>query len=293
MTKYKKQGLVVFFAVFICLSATASAVSAASISMPGYSNVDLVMADNQPIRFGDGLTDTYNFFNGGGLNAVHISNNAVNKTNYGEVTKVATVNGAKTGTFYFTDTGGRGWQDDGILMIAVNGTEADLANLSITINASGYQWSPISSGYPAYNTTTYSSTWNGTYSGSNFFSDTSYNSTWKPAPTANYPFYDGQNVTLDQSNGNNFHIIFVDLYAGIIGTNTLSKSGWSNGTVYNKGAIKVNYAVNGLPQGSLVAFDPYAYCQNVMGGGVHWTNAVNTAGNNSGSTTSGYYVYNW
>ncbi len=47
----------------------------------------------------------------------------------------------QSGTFYFSDTGGRGWNDNGILMIAINGTIPD--NFWIHITASGYQWTPL------------------------------------------------------------------------------------------------------------------------------------------------------
>lgn len=292
MSKFKKPSTYIV-AVFLCIIA-AGAVSA-SMTIPWYQNVNLTVANaNHTVRFQEsGIpTNTYNYFAGQsagqGLNALHISNNNSNN-NYGQVTKTHNT----TGTFYLSDTGGRGWDDDGILMIAVNGTNASLANLQIQISSAGYNWTPVSTGsYPAYNQTHYTQGISETFYGSNFFSDSySYNSTWKPSTSANYPFYDGQNVTQDQANGNTFHMIFVDLYAGIIGPGT--QSYWKQ-TGINNGTLQVNYTISGLPQGSLVAFDANAFCNSSnVGTGIHWTNCVNDAGNNSGGTTSGYYVASW
>jgi hypothetical protein len=291
--KNKKQGLSIFLTVFICLSlASVSAVSAYN-PIPTYKNVNLTVANDNGARFDIYGNDKYNFFSptqsaGQGLNALHLTTN-INDP-YGSVTNVNTT----SGTFYLSDTGGRGWDDDGILMIAVNGSMASLSNFAIQINSSGYQWTPVASGaYPAYNNTTYNSlAVSKTFSVSDFNSNvTGYNSTWKPCPYSDYPIYEGQNM----GNTSEFHIIFVDLYAGIIGQNTLSRSDWNNNSanVSNKGMIMVKYAISGLPQGSMVSFNGYAFCNSSnQGQGIRWTNSVNIDGN-QGTGTSGYNVRNF
>lgn len=293
----KKKGLSLFVAVFICLSLVSVTVVSAYTSIPTYKNVNLTVANDDGARFDIFGNDKYNFFSssqssGQGLNALHITDDVNNPD--GTITNTSNT----SGTFYLSDTGGRGWDDDGILMIAVNGSMGSLSNLSIHINSSGYQWTPVTTGtYPAYNNTTYaSSRLSETFTESDFASDVKgYNSTWKPCPSVNYAIYDGQNVTTDTNNNNTFHIIFVDLNAGIIGENTKSQSDWNShlNDIHNQGMIKVTYSVNGLPTNSLLSFNAYAFCNSSnQGQGIRWTNSVNTAGNNS-LYTSGYNVASW
>ncbi|MGB9977947.1 hypothetical protein [Methanobacterium sp.] len=297
MGKFKKPSLTLVFAVFICLSLATAGIVSAAAQISTNKNVNLLVANDDGVRFQAPSipTDTYNFFSATqtatqGLNALHIASSSDTSYAYGDVTNVAATSGTSTGTFYMTDTGGRGWDDNGILMIAVNGTLPD--NFAIQINSAGYQWTPISSGYPTYNSTTYnSSALSETFTKSDFDGNNGYTSTWKPCPATNYPLYEGQNVTVDTLNGNTFHIIFVDLYAGIIGQNTLAS--WNGQNAVDNGALQVNYTINNLPQGSMVAFNSYAYCQSSnQGNGIRWTNSVNNIGNNSIST-SGWNVASW
>lgn len=288
--KFKKPSLSLVLAVFVCFSLVAAGtVSAAPISLPGYKNVNLNIAND--VKFPVAGSGVYNFFNANqgdsqGLNALHIANNTDVTTNYGSVTNTNN----STGTLYLTDTGGRGWDDDGILMIAVNGTIP--ANFSITINSNGYNWTPVLTGsYPTYTTSRDGISHTFTYTDFNN-ANIAYTSTWKPSTSSNYPLYDGEIV----SSSSAFSLIFVDLHAGIIGPNTLSTSSW-NGNLSNvlyKGALQVNYTINNLPSNSMVTFNDYAFCNSSnQGQGIRWTNAVNQAGNNSGGVTSGYSVASW
>lgn len=52
---------------------------------------------------------------GGGLNALHITNNS--SILNGQVTKINTSSTSSSGVFYLTDTGGRGYNDDIILLL--------------------------------------------------------------------------------------------------------------------------------------------------------------------------------
>lgn len=284
MGKFKKPSLSLVFAVFICLSLASAGIVSAYTQIPTYKNVNLSVANDDGVRFqGPNIpTDTYNFFNASqgptqGYNALHITPNP-DTTPYGDVINTNDM----SGTFWLSDTGGRGWDDNGILMIAVNGTLPE--NFAIDITSSGYQWTPVSSGYPAQGAITYvSGATDETFTQSDFTGNNGYYSTWKPATAANYPIYEGQE-TYDDT----FHIIFVDLYAGIIGQNTPYYA-----SLTDDGALQVNYTISNLPADSMVSFNSYAYCQNSnQGNGIRWTNSVNTVGNNSLST-SGWNVASW
>lgn len=287
MEKIKRPSFFLVLTVLICITITAGLVSAAS-QISTNKNVNLKVVNDNGARFDIYSDDTYNFFSTTqtatqGLNALHISSDSSNA--YGDVTNTQNT----SGTFYFTDTGGRGWDDNGILMIAVNGTIPE--NFSIQINSAGYQWTPVLTGdYPDYSTTIYNSAMSETFTQSDFAGDNGYYSYWKPCPATNYPLYEGQDVAVDTSNGNVFHIIFVDLYAGIIGTGT--QNNWGQIGI-NNGALQINYTISNLPSGSMVAFNSYAFCNSSnQGQGIRWTNSVNNVSNNSVST-SGWNVANW
>lgn len=289
MGKFRKPSLSLVLVVFFCLAATVGTVSAYT-QISTNKNVDLTVANNA--KFDVYSNNQYNFFSanqnpGQGLNALHISSDPTNL--YGDITN-ETYTANTPGTFYLTDTGGRGWDDDGILMIAVNGSISELSNLNITITSSGYNWTPVTTGtYPAYNATTRDGIIQ-SFTASDFNSNTTgYSSTWKPCPYTNYAIYDGQNV----ANSSEFHIIFVDLHAGIIGSSTLAREDWSSANVINNGALEVTYTISGLPSSSMVAFDAYAFCNSSnQGQGIRWTNSVNTDGNRT-TGTSGYNIASW
>jgi hypothetical protein len=83
--------------------------------------------------YGAGNNGTYYMkFDGGGLNALHIT------TSTGSPNGQVTNSTSAIGKFYVSDTGGRGYDDDIILMFATNATLS--SDFSIKINASGYQW---------------------------------------------------------------------------------------------------------------------------------------------------------
>lgn len=285
MGKIRKSNMMVTI-VFMCLIMATIGSASAYSSISTNKNVNLVVANDLGARFNINGDNSYNFFSenqneGQGLNALHITNSA--SARYGQVTNTSST----TGTFFMSDTGGRGWDDDGVLMIAVNGS---IDNLAITINASGYVWTPVTTGsYPAYNNTHYLSTLNETFNASDFSGNNGYISTWKPCPTSDYALYEGQDV----STSSDFHIIFVDCKAGIIGTNTLSSSTWTGQSVNNSGMLNVTYSVSGLSSDSLLSFNDYAFCNSSnQGQGIRWTNSVNDDGNRS-TGTSGYNIASW
>ena len=143
MTQKMKTGKI--GRISLCILAALFLVPAVAIT----ATADDVFTDNHHIfvgmtngaRFDEYGNDTYYFkFDGGGLNALHITDD-YNVPN-GQVTNSQSI----TGTFYISDTGGRGYDDDAILMIAVNDTESIPEGFAIRINASGYQWDPTGDG---------------------------------------------------------------------------------------------------------------------------------------------------
>jgi len=266
-----------FMALVICGSAAAD-----QTVIPASMDQNLTVSNDNGARFNaneniTGLNNTYNFFNSSsqsatqGQNALHLSAN--NSTDAGGVVFV----NSSSGVFYISDTGGRGWNDNGILMIAINGTIPD--NFYVIITANGYRWAPLDYNLhpdPANMTYVIGSV-NETFTKEDFLYGLQ---TWKPCPTSNYPIYEGQdtyNLT------NTFSIMFIDLWAGFVGPNT--RSLYPDYTFIDNGMIKITYEFFNLPEGSLAAFGAYAYCQSSkQGEGVRWVNRV------GGTGSSGYYV---
>jgi PKD repeat protein len=264
-------------ALIICGSATAD-----QTVIPSSMDQNLTVSNDNGARYNanenvTGQNNTYNFFNSSsqsatqGQNALHLTTN--NSTDAGGVVFV----NSSSGVFYMSDTGGRGWNDNGILMLAINGTIPD--NFYVIITASGYQWAPLY--YELHpdpaNMTYVIGTVNETFTKEDFLYGPQ---TWKPCPASNYPIYEGQdtyNLT------NTFNIMFIDLWAGFIGPNT--RSLYPDYTFIDNGMIKINYEFFNLPEGSLAAFGAYAYCQSSkQGEGIRWVNR------GSGAGSSGYYV---
>ena len=247
--------------------------------MPANYKVNLIVSNDAGARFDDYSNDSYNFFSATqtsvmGQNALHLSTNNATP-NYGQVT----FSSDQSGVFYMTDTGGRGWNDDGILMLAVNGTVPD--NFRVHIRASGYQWTPVPADqYPACQNITYvTGTLDEYFTSDDFLYGPQI---WKPAPgTGNYyPLFDGQDMN---DTANTFSIMFIDLNAGTLGPNVLSSPTYSGQTVTDNGAIRIEYSLENLQV--LAAFDAYAYTvSSNQGQGIRWTNRL------AGAGSSGYTV---
>ena len=263
----------IIFTALLCaiVLISSGSVAADQTVIPSCADSNLTVANDAGARFDAIGNESYNYFNSTsqsatqGQNALHITTNISNSI--GNVTFTNT----QSGTIYFSDTGGRGWDDNGILMLAINGTIPD--NFWVHITASGYQWTPVL----YYNKPSQSDliyvigSINETFYKSDFIYGPQI---WKPCPAANYPIFAGQNM---DDTTNTFSIIFIDLYAGLIGTNTPYYS-----SLIDNGMIRIDYEFYNLPEGSIAAFNAYAYCQDSkQGEGVRWTNRV---------TDSGYYV---
>jgi PKD repeat protein len=248
----------------------------ASTVIPSNKDVLLQISNEGDARFNNYGNNTYHFFSPTqsstqGMNALHIT------TSPAESSGQVTFSNDQSGVFYLSDTGGRGWDDNGILMLAVNGTIPD--SFRVKIKASGYQWTPVLTGtYPTFNNITYvPEALNETFTRDDFLYGPQI---WRPCAATNYPIFDGQDMTDTE---NTFSILFIDLNAGILGGGTLNQPSFSGQSVTDNGAIKVEYAFENLP--TFAAFDAYAYTvSSNQGQGIRWTNRLSAAG------SSGYAV---
>lgn len=279
----------------VLLFVAAAVVPVAASVWPDNHQTTIPIA-NQPPRFPYQNTTAY-YFNmstsTGGMNAIHITDLSTtsncqtgwlyNGTCFSKI--VETTN--NPGTLYISDTGGRGGQDDILLLVAVNSTEPnDISDFAITINATGYKWTPTSNGYiPSWDPEssrpvfTY---WNGsfdsgdflTYSGEDVFQN------WKFAPTANYPLFNSQAMI-----GGNYHkMMLIDLNMGVVGNQSQVGKAFSH-TYYQNltdlGMVNVTYHITGPdpfdPEGNAkVTFNAYAYTNwtTKEAQGVNWLNQV-------------------
>jgi hypothetical protein len=250
----------ILLVLLICFGPV-SALDTAEGALPAAKHIDIRLANN-PLG-------NYIKFDGGGLNALHISTNTLEP--YGQVTTST----EQSGTFYFSDTGGRGFFDDLILMVAVNGEVPD--NFRVHIRSSGYRWNPTGelNQPPEPADLTYV---NGAVDETFTKEQLIYGpQTWKPAgensPMA-YPIYYGQD-TSDPNTRAKF--MFVDLRVGAIGPN----SGLKNLT--DNGFAKIEYSVENLD--TYAAFNAYGWCnQSNQGKGITWSNML------QGEGSSGYTV---
>lgn len=265
--------------LFITVAIAILAVSQAAgmTVMPTHHNVNLQVSNDAGAFFDDYANESYHFFSSTqtptmGMNALHITTDPA-AAQSGQVT----FSSEQSGTFYITDTGGRGWSDDGILMLAVNGTVPD--NFQLHITASGYRWTPVPTGsYPAFVNITYVPVaLDETFTRDDFLYGPQI---WKPCTAPDYPIFDHQDMT---DSGNTFSLLFIDLNAAIVGKNMLARPDFQGQSIQDSGAIKVDYSFENL--NTFAAFDIYAYCvSSNQGQGVRWTNRLTDTG------ASGYSV---
>ncbi len=266
-----KKGAGRIFVVLLIALAAFQCVSAADLPsnrIAGAMHVDINTANSGGY---------YIKFDGGGLNALHMTTGTSDR--YGQLTTTS----MESGTFYISDTGGRGFFNNVLLMIAVRKPADDEApipdDFSIKFHSDGYKWAStgIKNKPPAMEDIEYvSSAVNQRFS----ISSLSYGpQKWKPAGNndpMNYPIYGDQDMSGDEK----FYIFFVDLKVGALGEN----SGLSGLT--DNGMVKVEYSIENLNSG-LVAFNTYGWCddnQANQGKGISWTNRV------AGTGASGYVV---
>lgn len=232
-------------------------VSAAEI--PDYHHVWLDMTNGafwSNLSSNNANQSYYFKFDGGGLNSAHITASPLQS--YGQFN-----HGGTSGTFYITDTGGRGFNDDIILVVAA----AD-PDINLGIDASGYRWQPtaVMNQVPAQaNLVRVDHSVNQYFTSSNF---SQYDpQSWRPCSSEYINFY---NQAYDPTP---YYLSFIDLKVGNLGIN--STVTYADSLIDN-GSVKVTYNVtDDVP----VAFNAYAWCnQSNQGKGVSWTNALTTGG---------------
>lgn len=237
---------------------TSSASDVGGIILPDYHHIDITLAHN-------GGTN-YIKFDGGGINALHLTTSTSEP--YGQVTTTE----EESGTFYVSDTGGRGFFDDLILMIAVKGDVPD--DYSVHIRSSGYRWTPtpILNMPPTMENITYA---DGSIDETFRKSDFIYGpQSWRPYNGPDFPFYCGQ----DKASGETFRFLFADLKVGALGPNS------DLDDLIDDGMAKIEYELDG--DTAFTVFNVYGWNnQSNQGKGISWTNDV------SGSSDSGMSGY--
>ncbi len=216
-----------------------------------------------------GNASYYFKFDGGGLNALHITSSPL--VPYGDCQYNWSSSGSESGTFYITDTGGRGFNDDIVLMVSV-GTGYNPSTFNLGIDASGYRWQPtaVKNQVPAYgDLVRVDDSVNQYFTSANFTEyDAQY---WKPYTTAGYQtFFDQSSSTTP------YNVSFIDLKVGNLGLNSTVKYADS---LIDNGSVKVTYNITGLGSDNVpVAFNAYAWCnQSNQGNGISWTNDVTSS----------------
>jgi hypothetical protein len=229
-------------------------------------------------KYGGPSNTYYMKADGGGLNELHITTDPVSSPS-GQVTE----SGAQSGTFYVSNTGGRGFDNDIILLIAVR--EPVPSDFSVQIKSSGNIWTPATSGaYTPAPPTEYSHVTNAV---SETFTkaDLIYGpQIWKPGPGAlgdlSLPIYNGQDIS---NTSDTFQLMFVDLKVGNM------RPGLKPDLIDN-GAVKIEYSFTNLH--TFAAFNAYGWCSAAnQDQGISWTNPTRDFEANGGNQQSGQSGY--
>ena len=271
-----------FMVLTLCGSASADSVSGTTISsqsgmnttdLPSNRHIFINVSNDGGVKYNNdsvyyvGPNGTYYIkADGGGLNELHVSNSSDTTYAYGQVTVVNSTSVSPSGVFYLTNTGGRGFTDDIILLLSVKGPISD--NFSVTIISNGYTWTlpAVAGAYQPSNPTDYHyiTGVNETFTKSDFQYGPQI---YKPGPgtlgTWSLPLYYGQN-TSDSSTEE--YLMFIDLYVGNIKSTAIS------GLIDN-GAVKVQYVFNNL--NTTASFNMYGWTLAAhQDEGISWTNKV-------------------
>ncbi len=245
----------------IALVSTTAVALADPTPLQSNRNIDIQVSNDAGALYGSGPNDTY-FINapGGGLNQLHVTTDGTSAGVSGQVTTLTTSTGSSSGDFFVSTTGGRGYNDDIVLGISLQGPIAD--DFSISVRSSGYQWTASAAGVvnPLYNTTAL----NETFTKADFLYGPN---TAKPGPGTGFvlPFYSGQDIN-DPTTAQ--LLMFVDLNVG----------DFSDRSSIDSGDAKVEFDVSGLLGGDILSFNAYAWAfsANVADSSINWTNRVST-----------------
>ncbi len=220
---------------------------------------------------------------GGGLNELGISNTS--DPAFPKVDVAVTSNGSNpSGTFYLTNTGGRGFDDDIVLLVSVKGPFSP--NFSLTMTSRGYSWTPAAAGvYNPSVPTNYA--YIGGMSQTFYASDFIYGpQAYKPGPGAlgtwSLPLYNGEQPAGNTDPAFAEYLMFVDLYAGNMKPGSFPGVG-----LINDGAVRVDFQFSGLYD--TAAFNGYGWCSAAnQGQGISWSNLTTTTP--PANSISGYAI---
>jgi len=228
--------------------------------LPSNRDVYIQVSNADGARFGSGSDDEY-YINapGGGLNQLHISTDNTPAGAAGQVTAQYINSSSTSGTFWVTTTGGRGYNDDIILLFSLSGSISD--DFSLTIKSNGYQWTPSAAGVvnPVYTADAIDET----FTKADFLYGPQ---TAKPGPGNGWtlPFYSGQDIN-DPTTAQ--YLMFIDLYVG----NEASPDS------IDSGDAKVEFDISGIYD-QIAAFNAYAWVlyANIANDSINWTNNLST-----------------
>ncbi|MDK2974301.1 MAG: hypothetical protein PWP08_672 [Methanofollis sp.] len=254
--------------------------SSATIELPRQNVLNLTVINQQRSSLYDSEHPGTYYFNignnmsNGGQNAVHISDS------YLTADGTVTTSNSSTGTFYITDTGGKGYEDEAILLIAVQETGSS-PDFSIDLAVEGYRFldhavssAPTIEEVGTFNSNAYTAT----LTASNFltYDGQTVSQTWKPSTASdgdvNMKLFDGQDL-----DGPHYNFILVDLNTSVVGRNAAYQT-----TLTNYGSPKVTYTIHGYAGGN-VSFVPYTWINYTTGGGsafdrtIGWTSRADSA----------------
>ncbi|WOF15312.1 PGF-pre-PGF domain-containing protein [Methanoplanus sp. FWC-SCC4] len=230
------------------IKGTASVTVANEIVDPGAMSEEnglyVKVSNENGARYDKYGNDTYFMQFGGGLNAMKITDVSDDAT-----PKIIKTN-STTGTFYLTDTGGQGRKDNAILLLAVNGTIPD--DFEVEITATGYRWTEAD----VSNRTFVGAAYTETFDKDDFLYTPQ---GWRPPKVKNIALYSGQDINTE----NDYKLMFIDLYTGIVGFN--------NDDI-NHGMLKVDYSFNKLE--TFATFNIYGWLasSNQAPGIIGWAN---------------------
>ena len=246
--------------------------SAFAAPLPSNRDIDIMMSNDNGALYGSGPNDTYYIdAPGGGLNQLHITTDGTVAGVSGQVTTQHIDTSSTSGTFWVSTTGGRGYNDDIVLMFSVVGPISD--DFSLKIKSSGYQWTPSTAGVvdPIYK----SAAVNEVFTKSDFLYGPQ---TAKPGPGNAWvlPFYSGQDIS-DPTTAQ--YLMFVDLDVG----NDNDRSS------IDSGDAKVEFDLSGI-YATTASFNAYAWAlsANVADSSINWTNNLST--NPTAPGQSGYSI---
>jgi hypothetical protein len=259
-------------AVVMALSGLTYVSAAMAGPLPSNRNIDIAVSNDNGALYGSGPDDTYLIdAPGGGLNQLHVTTDPSSAGLSGQVTTQNIATSSTSGTFWVSTTGGRGYNDDLVLLFSLTGPIPD--DFSLTIKSSGYQWAASAAGVvnPVYK----DGAINETFAKSDFLYGPQ---TTKPGPGSGptLPFYSGQNIT-DPATAQ--YLMFVDLYVG----------NDSDRTSIDSGDAKVQFDLSGI-YGDTASFNAYAWAfsANVADSSINWTNRVSS--NLADPGQSGYSI---